>query len=125
MAISNIWVRQTLPETLSAMRDVGGQPLIDAVRQSPLGEGECSKLMIYDFIAYKVRDKLPQFAICGDELTGHCELVLFRNSYDEFVTDVTAVVRALKASNVFHRLLLTEEQELTGYATLLEETGAL
>lgn len=125
MTISNIWVRQTLSETLNAIRGVGGQPLVDAVRQSPLGEDECSKLMIYDFIAYKVRDKLPQFAICGDELTGHCELVLFRNIYDEFVTDVTAIVGALKASNVFHRLLLTEEQELTGYATLLEETGAL
>lgn len=125
MTISNIWVRQTLPETLNALRSVGGQPLVDAVRQSLLGEDECSKLMIYDFIAYKARDKLPQFAICGDELTGYCELVLFRNIYDEFVTDVTAIVGALKASNVFHRLLLTEEQELTGYATLLEETGAL
>lgn len=125
MTISNVWVRQTLPETLSALRDVGGQPLLDAVRQSSLGENECSKLMIYDFIAYMTRDKVPQFAICGDERTGHCELVLFRNRYDEFIGDVTAVVGTLKASNVFNRLLLTEERLLAGYDTLLEETGAL
>ena len=43
----------------------------------------------------------------------------------EKIGGAAAVVGALKASNVFHRLLLTEEQLLAGYDTLLEETGAL
>ena len=111
MTISNIWVRQTLPETLSAMRDVGGQPLLDAVRQSSLGENECAKLMIYDFFAFKSVKGIPQFAICGDEENGLSDLVLFVSQpYVGLVDDVIAVCDTLRSHGADTRLFLTDEQ---------------